>query len=402
MNILRMINPTQAYAWGSTTFIQDLLCLEDEKEKPIAELWIGAHPKASSQIVNGDHLVNLDYIIAEDPIDFLGSKATSAFNDQLPFLLKVLSAASPLSIQVHPDQKHAKSGFLKENKLGIPLDASNRCFKDNNHKPELIMALTPFTALCGFRSYHEIVTLLKKYLHTVTLPELTAFYNAPHAQTLKHLFSALLKADAELKKEMLSTFIKSLAHLIPANPHEQLIHEWSFKLSELYPNDIGVLSPLFMNLLTLKPQTSLYLPPGILHSYLEGSGIELMANSDNVLRCGLTDKYVSIDALLDVVDFSAASPVIIKPEKISAIEKTYPTPAAEFALSIIKHSTKRLSIFNPSGSAEVLFCYSGNFVVENCSQFLTLEQGQSLFIPYEVEGFCIEGKGTIYRAKVNL
>jgi mannose-6-phosphate isomerase len=402
MNILRMVNPVMPYAWGSKTFIQNLTGDKSNLDNPQAELWLGAHPKASSQIQNGEILMSLHDIIADDPDDFLGARTATAYQDQLPFLLKVLAADLPLSIQAHPDQKYAREGFKKENKLGIPIDATERNYKDANHKPELLVALSEFHALCGFRDLQELVYLLPRFLPETNAAELTKFFASPDVLTMQKHYASLLRLRDQDKVKLLGAYIKQIKTYKAENPQEKLIIAWSLKLSELYPNDIGILSPLLMNIVVLKPFEGLYLEPGVPHSYLQGAGMEIMANSDNVLRGGLTNKHIDTDELLNILDFT---PKKIKPviaEKQSDTEKLYATPAKEFALSVITHPEDMTSGFKPSGSPEIIFCFEGSFTVENCSQFLPLEKGQSLFIPCEVEGFSVQGKGTIFRAKVNL
>jgi len=402
MNILRMVNPVQAYAWGSKTFIQELLGTNDAKDKPQAELWMGAHPKSPSQILNGDILVNLDYIIAENPGNLLGSRIAHEYHNQLPFLLKVLAAEQPLSIQAHPDKKQAEEGFAKESKLGILIEAPERNYKDANHKPELLVALTPFTAFCGFRDYNELANLLLKYLPKAAMSELSIFTVNPNTQNLKELYSALYKAFPDNRKKLLEIYLSNVKTINPVTRQQQLIKEWALKLNELYPNDIGVLSPLLLNIIELKPMEGLYLEPGILHSYLHGTGMEIMANSDNVLRGGLTQKHIDIDELLNVADFTNNNAEPILAASISSAEKQFKTPPKEFALSVINQAKDTKTEIDASNSPEILFCFEGSFVIENCSQFLSLEKGQSLFVPFEVEGYAIQGQGTIFRAKVNL
>ena len=387
------------YAWGSKSFIQELTGERLESYQPLAELWMGAHPKASSQILNGNTLVNLHYIIAEDPCDFIGKKTAREYKDQLPFLLKVLAAEQPLSIQVHPNSKQAREGFLRENKLNVPMDSPLRNYKDEFHKPELIVALTEFHAMCGFREWHEIAHLFKKYLSKLNIEPINNFIHNPEEESFKQFYEFIMKADLNQQSELLENFLHHVHTAMPADPQEQLINEWSIKLSKMYPGDIGVISPLLLNIYVLKPWEGLYLEAGIIHSYLKGAGIEIMANSDNVLRGGLTPKNVDVEELLCVLDFSPHRIKTVTPCKISDSEQSYETPAKEFALSFIHHKKEQRTDFNASGSPEIIFCYDGSFEVENCSQILTLDKGQSLFIPYEVEGFSISGKGSIFRAK---
>jgi mannose-6-phosphate isomerase len=402
MNILRMVNPVMPYVWGSRTFIQSMTGDKTSLNQPQAELWLGAHPKASSQIRNGEILMSLHDIIADDPDDFLGAQTATAYHDRLPFLLKVLAADLPLSIQAHPDQKHAREGFKKENQLDIPIDAPERNYRDAFHKPELLVALTEFHALCGFRELQELVYLLPRFLPETNAAELTEFLASPDLQTMQKHYSSLLRLSDENRSKLLGEYIKQLRTVRAENLQEKLIIEWSLKLHELYPNDIGVLSPLLMNVIVLKPLEGIYLEAGVLHSYLQGAGMEIMANSDNVLRGGLTDKHVDTDELLHILDFTPCVRHPIRAAKISATEQVFQTSAQEFALSIVCHTDEQKTEIKASGSPEILFCSEGNFVLENNSQFLSLEQGQSVFVPFEVEGYAVQGTGTLFRARVNL
>lgn len=401
MNVLRMVNPIMPYTWGSKDFIQKLTGDSKSIGKPQAELWIGAHPKASSQIRNGEQLVDLCYIIAEDPNVFLGKNISRDYCDLLPFLLKVLAADQPLSVQVHPNSKQAIQGYKKEERLRIPIDAFNRNFKDALHKPELLVALTEFHAMCGFRDFKEMNILVAKYLPHLISPLKDRFISEPYSSSLREFFAFLLNLNDKERHFVLKNYLLYLRNTNPVTKQELLIKEWSIRLSKLYPDDIGILSPLLLNIFVLKPGQALFLQAGILHSYLHGAGMEIMANSDNVLRGGLTPKHVDKDELLQVVDFTPQKIFVIKPEKIAPHEAIYRTPAKEFCLSIIRHTKVSRTEIIPSNSPEVLFCSEGSFKVENLSQILTLNQGQSLFVPYEVEGCVIEGKGTIFRARVN-
>lgn len=398
MNIMRMQNATQPYAWGSKTFIHQLL--DDNSSEPIAELWMGAHPLLPSLIQNGDKFIALNQMLASDPKLFLGEYSEQSFGSELPFLLKVLAADSPLSIQVHPDAEQAKAGFERENRAGIDLKSSIRNYKDDHHKPELIVALTGFTAMCGFRPSTELCSLLQHYLPHCSLPEMRTYLAESNAINLKALYAALMQTSE--KDEILSGYLSIVKQNSATNEKTRLIELWSEKLSFLYPGDIGILSPLLLNIITLKPLQGLYLQAGILHAYLQGAGIEIMASSDNVLRGGLTPKHVDVPELLQILDFASFDPFILSGVRVSSTESAYPTSATEFALSVIKHEADLQTGIEPAGSAEILFCAEGSFEIDNCSQILTIKKGQSLFVPYETEGYCIRGLGMLFRARCNL
>ncbi len=276
-------NKIQEYDWGSYTAISELLGKLSHSDTPQAELWMGAHPKASSMVEENGEWFPLNELIGKYPEYILGKTAAKKFDNRLPYLFKVLAAVKPLSIQTHPNRLQAKEGSEKENKLGIPLNAPDRNYKDNNHKPECICAVTHFWGLNGFRKIPDILLLSEKISLKGLEKELHKIENNPNPQGLRIFFKSVMTLPSEKKKEIIS-YAAEQAEKFSDNP----VFEWIIRLYHEYPSDIGVLSPLWLNLICLKPGEAMFLPPGSLHSYLDGVGIELMANSDNVLRGGLT------------------------------------------------------------------------------------------------------------------
>ncbi|MBW2026968.1 MAG: mannose-6-phosphate isomerase, class I [Deltaproteobacteria bacterium] len=273
-------NPIQHYAWGSKTAIPKLLNIPNPERNPMAELWMGAHPKAPSQVCVDGRWISLIDVIASSPESVLGSEVARRFDSQLPFLFKILAAAEPLSIQVHPNKQQAIEGFTKENELGISLDAPYRNYRDDNHKPELLCALTPFEALKGFRPVGEALALME----TIAVPELSPLVdglrNHPDMDGLKRFFRILMKMGKSEQARMVSRVVERAKE--KARERRELY--WVMELGKKYPGDVGVLSPLFLNLIYLEPGQAMFLPAGELHAYLGGTGLEIMANSDNVLR----------------------------------------------------------------------------------------------------------------------
>jgi len=281
-------NTIQEYAWGSYTAIPELLGCESPAQAPQAELWLGAHPKAPSMVNCNGRWVSLLELIEQSPEDILGEKVAQRFDNRLPYLFKVLAAAKPLSIQAHPSRTQAKQGFARENRLRIPLDAANRNYKDDNHKPECICALTPFWALNGFRNISDILSLLEKTCHQGLETEITNLREKPDSQGLKRFFHELMTMEPPRQKQVINDALSYAQKHI----QEDKVFEWMIHLHNEYPADIGVFAPVILNLICLEPGQAMFLPSGEMHAYLDGVGIELMANSDNVLRGGLTRGYL--------------------------------------------------------------------------------------------------------------
>jgi len=394
-----MKNPIQAYAWGSKTAIPSLLGLPVPSEKAVAELWLGAHPRAPSQVrVNGGWQP-LDRAIHKDPVSALGRQAAERFSNGLPFLLKVLAAESPLSIQVHPNLEQARAGFEREARMGIPLTANHRNYKDSNHKPEILCAMTEFEALKGFRSPEDIAGLLKKACNDAIADEAVLLTRDPEGPGLQRFFASLLSMDASRKGKILERATGRASFFA----HEDRAFYWVVQLNQAYPGDIGVLSPLIFNLVILSPGEAIFIPPGEPHAYLRGMGVELMANSDNVVRGGLTQKHVDVPELLRIMTFRPTQVQKIRPRQVrQEAEGIYETPAAEFQLSVIAVSDGVSFLSEKDRSIDILLCTEGTACVQDVNKgaFETAERGVSLLVPAAVGRYRIDGKAILYRATV--
>jgi len=396
--ICLMKNTIQEYAWGSHAAIADLMGNKSPSAKPQAELWMGAHPKAPSLVKYDGKWLSLLDLIKQSPEDILGKEIAAKFDNKLPYLFKVLAASKPLSIQAHPSLKQAKEGFERENRLGIALDSPSRNYKDENHKPECICALTPFLALYGFRKISEIISLMEKICLKVLDKELNHLKRQPNSEGLKNFFHSLITMNNRRKKQIIEHVITNAQKLSEDNP----CFKWIVYLYKEYPDDMGIFAPILLNLISLKPGQALFLPSGELHAYLDGLGIELMANSDNVLRGGLTKKHIDVVELLTILTFEEKEVDVLMPQKNKDCEGVYYSIAEEFILSVISDK-KNISYTSPEKrSVEIILCADGKASVTDISinQNITLTRGTSVIIPSSVKKYKIEGKASLYKASV--
>ncbi len=338
----------QHYAWGDTNYIPALLGIENEGQRPYAELWIGAHTDLPSHAVIGDSSFALDSLIDAMPEELLCPEVSKSFERRLPFLLKVLSARKPLSIQAHPNHRQAQEGFARENAQGIRLDHETRNYRDDQHKPELIAALTDFYALRGFRPLEEIATTLQ------TIPEFAQFASGfqPTRSALIELYSTIMRLSQQEVDSILDPLLERLKAEQRQKPFaKDDVAYWVLVADREYSKppqrDRGLFSIYLLNLIHLHPGQAMYLPAGELHAYLEGTGVEIMANSNNVLRGGLTPKHVDIDELLKILTFEHGAPQVLQAQTVRSASDTacYDTPVGEFKLHRI--------CLDPKGSQEM-------------------------------------------------
>src|SRR3954462_2030990 len=302
-----LMNTVRHYPWGSRTVIPDLLGEPSPADRPYAELWMGAHPDEPSVLSNG---TPLDKAIEEQPDVLLGAAVRERFGDRLPFLMKVLAAERPLSLQAHPTSEQARAGFLAEEAAGVPRDDPTRSFKDPCHKPELLLALTTFEALCGFRPVEESLHCLAK----LQVPELKPTIAALARGGLRAATPQLIALSSKRRSSLVSAVAEAAGRFVAAHDPEFInTYRWAASLAETYPSDPGVVISLMCNHLKRGPGEAVFLPAGNLHASLSGAGVEVMASSDNVLRGGLTGKHVDLAALIEVLDFTDGRIPVIHP-----------------------------------------------------------------------------------------
>ncbi|AYY04478.1 mannose-6-phosphate isomerase [Enterobacter roggenkampii] len=384
----KLINSVQNYAWGSKTALTDLYGIANPNNLPMAELWMGAHPKSSSKIEDASGQVrSLRDVIDADKAALLGDKVAQRFGE-LPFLFKVLCADQPLSIQVHPNKQASEIGFAKENAAGIPLDAAERNYKDPNHKPELVFALTPFLAMNAFREFSEIISLLQPVSGANNA--IAHFLENPNAEALSQLFASLLNMQGEEKSHALAV-LKAAVESQQGEPWETIR-----LIAQFYPDDSGLFSPLLLNVVKLNPGEAMFLFAETPHAYLQGVALEVMANSDNVLRAGLTPKYIDIPELVANVKFVAkpAAELLTQPVKNGA-ELDFPIPVEDFAFSL--HDLSQTETTIAQESAAILFCVEGEATLHKGEQHLVLKPGESAFVAANESPVSVSGTGRLAR-----
>ncbi len=393
-----MTNVIQHYAWGSTSSINQLFDIKNPSAEPQAEVWMGAHPNGCSTVGYGEHATKLSTLIDCNHRLFLSEQIANRFGE-LPYLFKILAAEKALSIQVHPNKAQAERGFAVEQQQGIPLDAANRNYKDPNHKPELVYALTSYQAMNGFRSIDQIIANFEQ----LAIPEIKAWLDELKAnltpQGLATFFSALLSMTGQQKDQALaklSSYANEYAKKY-TNQSDDPLFALIAELEHQYPGDVGLFAPLLLNVITLEPGQAMFLDAETPHAYIKGTGLEIMANSDNVLRAGLTPKFMDIDELVACTRFDEKpfDSLLLQPNKSDDIWD-YPIPVDDFKFSIIQHSHQRIMYTH---SAEILLPLDqGMTLTHPDGESCVIEKGQSVFIPAYAQSYQIECAGRVARA----
>jgi len=374
-----LVGAVQPYAWGSREALARIMGAAPTGE-PQAELWLGAHPRAPSVLRRNGIDRPLNQVIADDPIGELGAAAAAGFGGELPFLLKVLAVDQPLSLQAHPTRSQAREGFDAEDKRGVPVDADHRSYRDRNHKPELICALQPFTALCGFRPPGAAASLFDSMGIADLSPAIGLLERGRAALALRWLLERPPDVAAAIAERV------AAACSAPGPFPEE--RRWGARIGERHPGDIGVAVAMLLNLVRLQPGQALFLPAGILHVYLHGVAVEIMANSDNVLRGGLTGKHVDVAALLDVVDCRPGDVLV---ESATGPCFTFRTAVPDFSLTRVELAgPQRFAARGP----QIVLCVSGRVRVAGCE----IAGGQAVWVPAGEGELDMTGTGLVFRA----
>ncbi|GAB2652181.1 mannose-6-phosphate isomerase, class I [Vibrio panuliri] len=385
-----MTNVIQNYAWGSTTSVNQLFGIANPNGEPQAEIWMGAHPNGCSMVENQGQTTKLSDLINSNINAFLGESIAKRFGE-LPYLFKVLAAEKALSIQVHPNKQQAETGFAREEQQGIPHTAANRNYKDPNHKPELVYALTPYQAMNGFRSIEEVIANFTRLDIAELAPLVQQLVDNQNPQGLSAFFSGLLSLEGASKDKALTAL---LAH---ANNSQDPLMALIVELETQYPGDIGLFVPLTLNIITLQPGQAMFLDAETPHAYIKGTGLEIMANSDNVLRAGLTPKYMDIDELVACTIFEEKpfDSLLLEPN-VNDQMLEYPIPVEDFKFAIIPSSDQRVVDIV---SAEILMPLDGSMTITHSNgQRCVIEKGQSVFIPAYAQSYTLQSDARVARA----
>ncbi|HEU4346922.1 MAG TPA: mannose-6-phosphate isomerase, class I [Actinoplanes sp.] len=382
MGVYPLTGAVRPYPWGSRTVLAALQGRQVPSDGPEAELWLGAHPGDPSMVTGPEGPVSLAALIADDPLGRLGSEVVDAFGVRLPYLMKVLAAEAPLSLQAHPDAEHAKAAYSAQE--ADP--AAPRNYTDPYHKPEMLVALTPFEALCGFRDPAESAEVLA----ALPVPEL-----APVVAALRTGVDGLAEAVRMLltwPAEQRAALVDAAVSAGPALAGE---------LAAYYPGDPGVLVALLLNQVRLAPGEAIWMPAGNLHAYLHGAGVEIMAASDNVLRGGLTPKRVDVDELLTVLHFEVLADPILPPAPVAPGVVTWRVPAREFALFRIELDGTHPPVPVPGAGPRIVLGTRGDVFVGTAHGVpAEVSAGMAAFVPAEAGPVTVAGVGEVFVATV--
>jgi mannose-6-phosphate isomerase len=400
-----LTNAIREYAWGSTTQMARFLD-EEPTKRPQAELWMGAHDGDPSTLPDDRRLNDA---IRADPAAMLGEHVRELFGDRLPYLMKVLAVAEPLSLQVHPSSERARIGFAHESALGIAVDAPERNYRDHWHKPELVYALTRFEGMAGFRDVERSADVLR-LLNLPWADDIAVrLESGPPFQTLRSVVTDLLALQGKPLKRLLHEVGIAAVHAEARAHREELKHRASRtdrsrlnreairvfaqtgKLVQQYPLDPGVLVTLLLNHVVLAPGEAMFINAGVLHAYASGFGLEIMASSDNVLRAGLTPKHMDVEELLHVTDFTPIPPPRWDPAERRADFCYLEPPVTEFSLTVGSPPLPRL----PAAGPRVLLVLEGTAEVSAGAQRVTIGRGESVFIEHADGAFTVEGQGRV-------
>lgn len=379
--IIPLNGVVQHYDWGGFQYLPELLSTPNPEHKPFAELWMGTHKKGTAKAILPDGDISLAALIDQYPVKILGQEVATYFQGRLPFLFKILDVRKMLSIQAHPTKKSAEAGYHDENEKGIPLDAFHRNYRDDNHKPEVMVALTDFWLLHGFQSAEAIAGILQE---VPAFEELQAVFAS---RDIKALYQYIMELPQDKVDSLLSPLRQGLDEKAAKKPHDKSSPDyWANLAFEDYTRDghydRGIFSIYFFNLVFIPKGQGIFQDAGVPHAYLEGVNVELMANSDNVFRGGLTPKHVDVPELLKHLVFSPVVPKILEGEKENLIETNFSTPAPDFALSQLSFSTENNQLIKEGLSTAAIYIVMEGTVEVACKgKKHTFKQGDIFLVP---------------------
>lgn len=410
MAVQRLDGAVRRYGWGSRTLLPRFLGVEPDGERQ-AELWLGAHPGDPSGLPDGTTLADL---VASRPDQALGADVSRLFGPRLPYLLKALAAVEPLSLQVHPTTRRAREGFAREDASGIPVGAPERSYQDESHKPELIVALTRFEGMAGFRDVARSAEILRLLRLPWADQVADRLHDPAPEEALRAVVTDVLRHDGPDVAALLVDLAKA-AREAEARQHrprpattrqhqertsverEALrVFAQTADLAERYPEDPGVLVTLLLNHVVLSPGEAMFIDAGVVHAYTSGFGIEVMAASDNVVRAGLTPKYVDVPELLAIADFRPMPPPLWTSEPLSPTTRRYAPPVDEFELVVAEAPTGDL----PAAGPRIVLALEGEVELTIASDRQELTSGDAVFVPHDDGPITVTGAGRVAVAAV--
>jgi mannose-6-phosphate isomerase len=370
---------TQPYAWGSHTAIAELQGRPAPTAEPEAELWMGAHPSAPSTVERSGVRTTLDAVIAADPAGELGAECAARFGGRLPFLLKVLAAEKALSIQVHPSREQARAGYRAETGRGLPPGDKDRNYVDDWPKPEILCALTPFEVLAGMRTAADAAALLRALGVSEFAPLADGLADAAGPAALTRALAVILTWPAAGRGALIAEVVAACERITAGGGEYAAACAATARIAAEHPGDLGIVASLLLRHSVLRPGEAVFLPAGGPHTYLRGTGVELLANSDNVVRAGLTPKRIDVPELLKLVDPEAAVPVI-EPRPLGDGISVYDSPAPEFRLYRAEPGPQEVYLPGADGPRIVL-CTEGTAMLRARSGMLKVARGESCYLP---------------------
>jgi mannose-6-phosphate isomerase len=386
---------TQPYAWGSHTVIAELQGRPAPTAKPEAELWMGAHPSAPSGVERAGARTTLDAVIAADPAGELGAECAARFGGRLPFLLKVLAAQTALSIQVHPSREQAEAGYLAENERGLAPGDKSRNYADDWPKPEILCALTPFEVLAGMRTAADAAALLRA-LDVTELAVLAAeLESGPGTTALSRSLATILTWPAAGRGAFVDAVVAACERVAAGGGEYAAACAAAARLAGEHPGDLGIVASLLLRHAVLQPGEAVFLPAGGLHAYLHGAGVELLANSDNVVRAGLTGKHIDVPELLKLTDPAVGVPVV-EPRPLGGGLYVYDSPAPEFRLYRAELGPAEVTL--PGGGARILLCVDGAATLRASTGVLKIGRGESAYLSAADDAVTASGPATLFIA----
>ena len=396
----RITGVRRSYDWGSTDAIPWLMG-ERGTGDPVAEMWFGAHPTGAAALAGAEH-PDLRTLIEQDPVATLGRDVQSRFGENLPFLMKLIAPARPLSLQVHPSLELAAEGFKRENAAGVAVDDPTRNYRDPNHKPEMVMALTKLEAMCGFRAPRRTLELLDGIEVPIAQRLGKVLHEDPTAAGMRRAFALLISGPRRPGPEDVAAVAAACAERSAAghspSPRADAIVAL---LQQEHPGDPGVIAALLLNPVTLRRGEALFIPSGTVHAYLSGLGVEVMASSDNVLRAGLTSKHVDVEEMLRCVDFVAAPPIRLAPELFGDATEVFYAPVEDFELNVTRLRETHGALTVRGRGPRVILCVDGRVTLtDGGGTSEKLKCGQAVFVRAADGPVTAKGSGMLVQTDV--